>query len=53
MILKRVIYELYEVDLVTLNDQPERHEIDRELYLEFEGGEELYFSWVMSPSNTP
>lgn len=39
MKLKRVIYELYEVDLVSLHDTAEWHEIDREIYLEFENGE--------------
>jgi len=49
MILKRVIYELYEIDLASLNDQPEWHEIDRELCLEFESGKALYFSWCNEP----
>jgi hypothetical protein len=49
MKLKRVIYELYEVDLVSLHDNPEWHEIDREIYLEFENGEKRYFSWANNP----
>lgn len=49
MILKRVIYELYEVDLVSLNVNPEWHEIDREICLEFEDGEKKYFSWCNKP----
>ncbi len=49
MKLKRVIYELYEVDLVSLHDTPEWHEIDREIYLEFENGEKRYFSWCNDP----
>ncbi|MDN3650809.1 hypothetical protein QWZ13_18080 [Reinekea marina] len=50
MKLKRVIYELYEVDLVSLNINQEWHEIDREIYLEFEGGEKKYFSWCNKPA---
>jgi len=49
MKLKRVVYELYEVDLVSLHDHPEWHEIDREIYLEFENGEKKFFSWCNEP----
>ncbi len=49
MKLKRVIYELYEVDLVSLHDHPEWHEIDREIFLEFDNGERVYFSWCNEP----
>ena len=49
MKLKRVIYELYEVDLVALHDQPEWHEIDREIFLEFDNGDRRYFSWCDEP----
>lgn len=49
MKLKRVIYELYEVDLATLHDHPEWHEIDREIFLEFENGVRKYFSWCSEP----
>lgn len=49
MKLKRVIYELYEVDLVSLHDHPEWHEIDREIFLEFDNGEKRYFSWCNEP----
>lgn len=45
MKLKRVIYELYDIDLVTLHDQLEWHEIDREICLEFDNGCRKYFSW--------
>ncbi|PHS16809.1 MAG: hypothetical protein COA86_11115 [Kangiella sp.] len=49
MKLKRVIYELYEIDLVSLHDQSEWHEIDREIFLEFDNGEKMYFSWCNEP----
>ena len=49
MKLKRVIYELYEVDLRSLNDHPGWHEIDREIYLEFDNGDRKYFSWCSEP----
>jgi len=49
MKLKNVIYELYEVDLISLHDHPEWHEIDREISLEFENGEKKYFSWCGEP----
>lgn len=49
MKLKRVIYELYEVDLGSLHDHPEWHEIDREIFLEFDNGEKRYFSWCNEP----
>ncbi|WP_046004323.1 hypothetical protein [Pseudoalteromonas rubra] len=51
MKLKRVIYELYEVDFGLLKGESESdsHEIDREIYLEFESGEKVYFSWCYEP----
>ncbi|MBH0014883.1 hypothetical protein [Pseudoalteromonas sp. NGC95] len=51
MKLKRVIYELFEIDFGSLKGQSdsESHEIDREIYLEFETGEKLYFSWCNEP----
>lgn len=49
MKLKRVIYELYEIDLVSLHNHPEWHEIDREIFLEFDNGERRYFSWCSEP----
>jgi hypothetical protein len=51
MKLKRVIYELYEIDFGNLKGQSdsESHEIDREIYLEFETGEKFYFSWCSEP----
>jgi hypothetical protein len=51
MKLKRVIYELYEIDFGSLKGQTdsESHEIDREIYLEFETGERFYFSWCNEP----
>lgn len=51
MKLKRVIYELYEIDFVSLQGESlsESHEIDREIYLEFESGEKVYFSWCNVP----
>jgi len=38
MKIKRVIYELYESDLVSLDENSDWHEIDREIALEFEAG---------------
>lgn len=49
MKLKRVIYELYDIDLVSLHDQLEWHEIDREICLEFDGDCRRYFSWCNEP----
>jgi hypothetical protein len=51
MKLKRVIYELFEIDFGSLTGQSdsESHEIDREIYLEFETGEIFYFSWCNEP----
>ena len=51
MKLNRVIYELFEIDFGSLKGQSgsESHEIDREIYLEFETGEKLYFSWCNEP----
>ncbi|WP_444932893.1 hypothetical protein [Microbulbifer sp. JTAC008] len=49
MKLKRVIYELYEVDLLSLHDHPEWHEINREIFLEFDNGLKRYFSWCNEP----
>ncbi|MCF7513630.1 hypothetical protein L3V43_06990 [Pseudoalteromonas sp. L23] len=51
MKLKRVVYELYEVDFVSLEGEADSdfHEIDREIFLEFESGEKIYFSWCSEP----
>ena len=51
MKLKRVIYESFEIDFGSLKGQSdsESHEIDREIYLEFETGEKFYFSWCNEP----
>jgi hypothetical protein len=51
MKLKRVIYELYEVDFRSLKGESnsDSHEIDREIYLEFESGKKIYFSWCNEP----
>ena len=51
MKLKRVIYELFEIDFGNLKGQSdsESHEIDREIYLEFDTGEKFYFSWCSEP----
>jgi len=51
MKLKRVIYELYEVDFGSLKGESgsDSHEIDREIYLEFESGKRVYFSWCYEP----
>lgn len=51
MILKRVIYELFESDFGALCGRANSayHEIDREIYLEFETGQKYYFSWCSEP----
>ena len=49
MKLQRVIYELFESDLASLRDFSDWHEIDREIFLEFENGEKRYFSWCDEP----
>ena len=51
MKLKRVIYELFEIDFGSLcgGADSAEHEIDREIYLEFETGEKFYFSWCNEP----
>ncbi|RYV01544.1 hypothetical protein SOPP22_14265 [Shewanella sp. OPT22] len=51
MKLERVIYELYEVDFYSLKGESDSdfHEIDREIYLEFESGKKVYFSWCNEP----
>ncbi|WP_418357061.1 hypothetical protein ACNH6B_11495 [Shewanella basaltis] len=51
MKLERVIYELYEIDFGSLKGESESdsHELDREIYLEFESGEKVYFSWCNEP----
>ncbi|MBZ2191607.1 hypothetical protein JFJ09_05190 [Pseudoalteromonas arctica] len=51
MKLKRVIYELFEMDFGNLKGKSDSdsHEIDCEIYLEFETGEKFYFSWSSKP----
>ena len=49
MRVKRVSYELFESDLSSLNETSEWHEIDREIVLEFEDGNHMYFSWCGEP----
>lgn len=51
MKLKCVIYELYGVDFGSLKGESDSdsHEIDREIYLEFESGKKVYFSWCNEP----